>query len=485
MVTLSQINQFDQPTFVATLGFLFEGSPWIAERTWHQRPFADATALHTALCDTMRQASEAEHLALIRAHPDLAGKAALAGDLTPESTAEQASVGLDRLNSQEYALFQQLNNAYQHDFGFPFIICVREHTKQSILAAFEARLTNSRSEEIATALGEIAKIAWLRLVDRLGLVVSVGSTGMSSNFDYTISYGKKGVPVYRVYAKPLQVTPIPESPFVGSANILFALEIDVEVFGNNFLPAYTHGDNSNVVATDSMKNFILRETLHYDGATLEGLLYFLGQRLLTTYVQMENLRVTGRQLPFSAAMVPGSADFAPSQVLFSKAGGDYSVAAIQLERLGDEVRVTEHHSGRMGMYLMKITGSAFTQFVRDGYTTLPERGDRPLYIATDVTWTYTDSNDLVAVPERYVAPEQVRDLLQTVFDRFVSESIQHLFHEMGMTLLNRCPQLQSVSFTGYNLTRDPVASNPENPAIKVYTDPFPAYGQIRLTMQRS
>src|SRR5215813_2390204 len=115
-----------------------------------------------------------------------------------------------------------------------------------------------------------------------------------------ISYGKAHVPLYRVYAKPLVgVTPIPESSFTGRDNTLFAMDVDVEVFGNNFLPAYTQGDNSNVVATDSMKNFILRQALAFDGSTLEALLIFLGERFLTTYVQMESLRLTGRELPFS------------------------------------------------------------------------------------------------------------------------------------------------------------------------------------------
>ena len=122
-----------------------------------------------------------------------------------------------------------------------------------------------------------------------------------------ISYGKAEIPLYRVYARPLtNITPIPESSFTGRSNTLFAAEIDVEVFGNNFLPAYTDGDNRNVVATDTMKNFVLRQALAFDGSTLEGFIEFLGRELLSTYDVMQLLRVSGRELPFVPAHVPAS-----------------------------------------------------------------------------------------------------------------------------------------------------------------------------------
>jgi OHCU decarboxylase len=106
-----------------------------------------------------------QQVALIQAHPDLVGQAALAGTLTPESTSEQASVGLDRLSPEEIATFTRLNQTYHGRFGFPFVICVRENKKESILAGFATRLHNSRQREIETALGEIAKIGWFRLRD--------------------------------------------------------------------------------------------------------------------------------------------------------------------------------------------------------------------------------------------------------------------------------------------------------------------------------
>lgn len=163
--SLHDINAFDREQFVSTLGFLFESSPWVAERAYDARPFASENDLHQALCLVMFAADGDHQLALIKAHPDLAGKAAIAGDLTPESTREQASAGLDRLSPAEFARFTQLNSAYRTTFGFPFIICVREHSRHSILSNFEMRLQHSRDQEIGTALDEIAKIARLRLLD--------------------------------------------------------------------------------------------------------------------------------------------------------------------------------------------------------------------------------------------------------------------------------------------------------------------------------
>lgn len=304
------------------------------------------------------------------------------------------------------------------------------------------------------------------------------------SYNYVISYGKARVPVYRIYARPLSgVTPVPESSFTGRDNILFAAEIDVEVFGENFLPAYTQGDNSNVVATDSMKNFILRHALTFDGSTLEGFLELLGHQFLATYPEMESLRVTGRELAFRPAQVPqgSQAQFGNSNVLFVRAHDDYGTASMDFAYDGGSTKITDHRCGRVGMHLFKVTGSAFTHFVRDNYTTLPERGDRPLYIYLDVFWKYTDPAHMQA---HYVPSEQIRDVAQSVFHEFVSESIQHLMHEMGLRLLDRFPPLAEVSFAGQNLTRDPVAASETDPKQKVYSDPFPAYGSIKLTMSR-
>jgi adenine deaminase len=154
---------WSREAFVARFGGLYEHSPWVAERAWRPR-FADADELGEALREAMYSASADEQLALIRAHPDLGERVAV---LTDASRREQAGAGLDRLSEAEYSRFMALNAAYREKFGIPFVVCVREHTKESILANADARLRNTPEVETATALGEIAKIAQLRLEEAL------------------------------------------------------------------------------------------------------------------------------------------------------------------------------------------------------------------------------------------------------------------------------------------------------------------------------
>jgi 2-oxo-4-hydroxy-4-carboxy-5-ureidoimidazoline decarboxylase len=164
-LTLAVLNKLSSPDFVRLIGPVFEHSPWIAETVVEQRPFADFLHLHRALCEVVINSIEEKQLALIRAHPDLVGKLALAGQLTRESTNEQASAGLAQLTSDEVALFQRQNAAYKTKFNFPFVICARLNKKEAIIAGFERRVNNSQAEELKTALEEICKIAELRLKD--------------------------------------------------------------------------------------------------------------------------------------------------------------------------------------------------------------------------------------------------------------------------------------------------------------------------------
>ncbi|WP_417411009.1 2-oxo-4-hydroxy-4-carboxy-5-ureidoimidazoline decarboxylase [Hoeflea sp.] len=152
--------------FVARFGGVFEHSPWIAERAFDNgritTPLA-AGPVHEALCTEFRAASPDERLDVLRAHPDLAGKLAIAGGLTEESKSEQAGAGLDRLSADEHARFTALNTRYITDFGFPFIIAVKGHDKHSILSAFETRVGNDPATEFATACAEVEKIAGFRI----------------------------------------------------------------------------------------------------------------------------------------------------------------------------------------------------------------------------------------------------------------------------------------------------------------------------------
>jgi 2-oxo-4-hydroxy-4-carboxy-5-ureidoimidazoline decarboxylase len=163
--SLADLNGMDRAAFVQAVGGAFEHSPWVAERAYTTRPFADLEALHRAMSAVLETAEASERLTLIRAHPELAGKAAIAGALTPESRLEQGRAGLDQLTKAELAQFRRLNAAYGARFGFPFIICARVNDKTSILAAMERRLANTFDEETAEAMAQIALIGRYRLAD--------------------------------------------------------------------------------------------------------------------------------------------------------------------------------------------------------------------------------------------------------------------------------------------------------------------------------
>jgi urate oxidase len=301
-------------------------------------------------------------------------------------------------------------------------------------------------------------------------------------------YGKAEVSTYRTSAPALDgLRPIPESAFTGRPNHLLAAEIDVQVMGDAFAEAYTVGDNRNVVATDTMKNFIHRQSLEFAGSTLESWLYFLGQRFLDMYPQMERLRVSGEEIRFDAVPVPAAGGgFEASSVLYRRHHDDRGVASLEVGRTGDgTVMLGDLRSGRVGLELLKTTGSAFADFPRDEFTTLPSRKDRLLFTWMDIAWRYADAQVAVAPDvERYVASEQVSDLAAVVFHEFVSLSIQHLVHEIGTRMFERFPSLVEITFEAQNRTFDTAEEGGAEEHRMVYTDPRPPYGRIGLTMHR-
>lgn len=276
--------------------------------------------------------------------------------------------------------------------------------------------------------------------------------------DARISYGKLSVPVHLV-----------------RGDALLAAEVSMEVLGQGFLPAYTEGDNASVVATDTMKNVILRRAHEYAGGTLEGLLYDLGVGFLKTYPEMEGLRLWAVRQPW----------IHETGRMFRRVDGDHEVVEIELaQSAADGITLVEHRAGHLGLRLLKTTGSAFTKFARDDDTTLPERGDRPLFVHLDLHWKYADPRGALDDAAHVDDGEILRVVLDT-FDGFVSESIQQLVHEMGTRLLDRFPALAQVSFRGENHTHDPVpGSEGADPLSKTYTSPFPAWGLITLVLDR-
>jgi 2-oxo-4-hydroxy-4-carboxy-5-ureidoimidazoline decarboxylase len=160
---LAELNAADRDAFVAALEGVFENAPWVAERTWSERPFATVADLHHALMAALRGASEAEQILFIRGHPELGSTAARAGIMTHASRLEQGGLGLDRLSAAEFQRFERLNGDYRERFGMPFIICVGRHTRPSILSEFARRIANGREAERAAALDEVGHITRLRL----------------------------------------------------------------------------------------------------------------------------------------------------------------------------------------------------------------------------------------------------------------------------------------------------------------------------------
>jgi urate oxidase len=297
-----------------------------------------------------------------------------------------------------------------------------------------------------------------------------------------IGYGKAGVAVYRHRAAPLVLTPVPESAFVGRANELLAALVTFRVHGSNFLPSYTQGDNRAVVATDSMKNFILRESLGFPGATYEELGAYLAVRFAERYEVVEALTCTVTEIPFERVGLAAG----PSRLLHERRHGDRTTVGLHVDRAADgDPRVSDLRTERAGIELLKTTGSSWVNFVRDEYTTLPDRSDRPLFLRMDVAWTYGEREDgLAASRGRYAAGEQVRDVCAAVFDELDSDSIQQLVYEMGLRVLARFPQLASVEFVARNMTRDPVARAEDDAQRAVFADPFPAFGTIELVLRR-
>ena len=165
---IADVNAMDEAAFAAALGGVFEHSPWVARRAFAARPFADVAALHAAMVAAVDRATEAEKLALLRAHPELAGRAAVRGELTADSTKEQSGAGLTQCSPEEFAQLTALNRRFNEKFGFPFILAVKGWDRPGILGEFARRVEHERAVEFAACLGEVAKITRFRLDALLG-----------------------------------------------------------------------------------------------------------------------------------------------------------------------------------------------------------------------------------------------------------------------------------------------------------------------------
>jgi urate oxidase/2-oxo-4-hydroxy-4-carboxy-5-ureidoimidazoline decarboxylase len=280
-------------------------------------------------------------------------------------------------------------------------------------------------------------------------------------------YGKGDVTVYRLHRDGA----VPEGccPVFG-ANVMMLL------YGDAFWPTYTTGDNTNLVATDSMKNFIQRETLNYTGFHLESYCRFLCDKFLATYPHTAGAQVSASEIPYSGVGEGGMA-FAPE-------GPDRAFARVEMSRSADGLDIAEVRSGIRGFRLLRLGGSAFNGFVRDQYTTLPDIKNRPLHMWLDVEWSYTSFEAAFqdGATSQEAAAKSVRGIVHDVFAGFESGSIQEVIYQIGCRVLEDIPTISQIDLEANNRTWDTIVE--QGDMMGVYTDSRPPYGCLGLSLRR-
>ena len=272
-------------------------------------------------------------------------------------------------------------------------------------------------------------------------------------------YGKGDVPVYRLYRDG-------NGPAGQSA--VFGANVTILIYGEAFWPTYTAGDNTNLIATDSMKNFVQRETMNFAGGDPESYCFFLAEKFLTKYAQAEGVQITAEEVPWLAVGERKGVSFAP-------AGPDRAWARLELTRSA----TVEARSGIRGFRLLRVSGSSFRGFVRDEYTTLPDIANRPLHMWLDLDWTYTDTTTAYSSG---AITHAVRGLVTGVFDGFTSGSIQEIIYQIGTKILATTPSVAEVRLEAQNRTWDTIAEKGD--AMGIYTDARPPFGCLGLTLRR-
>ena len=272
-------------------------------------------------------------------------------------------------------------------------------------------------------------------------------------------YGKGDVIAYRLLREGQQAAN--ESP-------VFGVNAKILIYGDAFWPTYTTGDNTGLIATDSMKNFIQRETLKFTGYDLESYCQYLDSKFLSIYPQATGVQLSAEEIPYdllAGAWQPG--------------GPERAHACIELVRDGETIQTAEARSGIGGFRLLRLNGSAFKGFVRDEYTTLPDIANRPLHMWLDLDWTYTSTD---AAFSSGLITKQVRKAVHEVFGNFTSGSIQQIIYQIGEKMLATIPAIAEIRLEANNRTWDTIAE--QGDSIGVYTDARPPYGCLGLTMKR-
>jgi len=276
-------------------------------------------------------------------------------------------------------------------------------------------------------------------------------------------YGKGDVIVYRLNRDGK--VPAGQSPVFGASVLML-------VYGDAFWPTYTSGDNTGLVATDSMKNFIQRETFEFAGDDLADYCRFLGAKFLDKYSQVEGVQVSAVEIPYAGI---DSAATAVNVVAFTPSGPERATARVEL----GPGSILEAVAGIRGFKLLRLGGSAFHGFVRDEYTTLPDITNRPVHMWLDLEWRYSDP---VAAFGGHDDTTRVRSIVKDVFRTFESGSIQQVIYRIGERLLEEIPALGEVHLEANNRTWDAIAERGDE--LGVYTDARPPYGCLGLRLTR-
>ena len=271
-------------------------------------------------------------------------------------------------------------------------------------------------------------------------------------------YGKGDVIAYRLNR---------DGKAAAGAYPVFGANVTMLIYGDAFWPTYATGDNTGLIATDSMKNFVQREMLHFEGPDLEGCCDFLGTKFLAKYPQVEGVQISVVEIPYAA--LPGS------DAAFAPAGPDRAAARVEMNRAG----IVEVASGLAGFRLLRLGGSAFQGFVRDEYTTLPDIANRPLHMWLDLEWRYVESS---AAFTSGAVTAKVRSIVYGVFCGFQSGSIQQVIYQIGTKVLADIPSIAEIHLEANNRTWDTVAERGEE--LGIYTDARPPYGCLGLRLQR-
>lgn len=456
---ISELNQLSESEFVGICGGFCEKSPWVAERAMRRRPFRNREELYSAMLDAISTASEAEKLALLNAHPDLVGGLTDSATLSQESCAEQSAAGLTALPSETIAAFAELNRRYRHKFGFPFILCARENKLETILAALPRRLENSQDVERASALREVGKIARLRLLDAVHDEYGQNPKGSPSMINISYSnYGKSQVRLTKVRRG-------------SSQHELQEYCVQVLLEGD-FLATYTQGDNRLVVPTDTMKNtvYALARTTEFE--TPEEFARLIVEHFLIRYPQVQGVRVDVEATLWERILVGGK----PHPHAFQKRSELQTASARQ-----DRSKRIDIQGGIEQLCLLKTSGSEFSNFHRDQWTTLQDTFERIFATIIRGCWDYVEDAN-------HFAPifPAIRQILIETFAGHHSLSVQQTLHEMAVRVLESEPSIQKISLTMPNqhrLLADLSRLGLDNPN-EIFVTTSEPFGLIHATLER-